>query len=38
MPDPYFGDEGGFETVLDLVEEASRGLVAEVAARLEAAP
>jgi protein-tyrosine phosphatase len=27
VPDPYFGGAAGFERVLDLVEEASRGLI-----------
>jgi len=27
IPDPYFGGEEGFEYVLDLVEEASEGLL-----------
>ncbi|MDX1467583.1 MAG: low molecular weight phosphotyrosine protein phosphatase, partial [Halomonas sp.] len=38
VPDPYYGGDDGFEEVLDLVEAASRGLVAEIASRLEAAP
>ncbi|MEQ6887632.1 low molecular weight protein-tyrosine-phosphatase [Halomonas sp. CS7] len=38
VPDPYFGDEDGFEAVLDLIEAASRGLLADIASRLEAAP
>jgi protein-tyrosine phosphatase len=32
VPDPYYGGSNGFELVLDLVEEASRGLLAELAA------
>ncbi len=32
MPDPYYGGERGFEHVLDLVEAATRGLVAELRA------
>jgi protein-tyrosine phosphatase len=28
VPDPYYGGEAGFEQVLDLVEEAARGLLA----------
>jgi protein-tyrosine phosphatase len=28
VPDPYYGGETGFEEVLDLVEAASRGLLA----------
>lgn len=27
VPDPYYGGNSGFERVLDLVEEASRGLL-----------
>jgi protein-tyrosine phosphatase len=27
VPDPYYGGPGGFETVLDLVEAACRGLL-----------
>ena len=27
IPDPYYGDEQNFEHVLDLVEEASEGLM-----------
>ena len=30
VPDPYYGGEAGFERVLDLVEEASRGLLASL--------
>lgn len=30
VPDPYYGGEGGFEHVLDLVEAASRGLLQEL--------
>jgi len=30
VPDPYFGGHNGFEEVLDLVESASRGLLAEI--------
>lgn len=28
VPDPYYGDEDGFEHVLDLVEDAAQGLIA----------
>jgi len=28
VPDPYYGGQNGFELVLDLVEEGSRGLLA----------
>ena len=38
VPDPYYGGDDGFEEVLDLVEAASRGLVAEIASRLETTP
>ena len=34
VPDPYYGGLGGFEKVLDLVEQASRGLLDEVRKRL----
>lgn len=30
VPDPYYGGNAGFERVLDLVEEAADGLVAEL--------
>lgn len=30
VPDPYYGSANGFEYVLDLVEEASRGLIEEL--------
>lgn len=30
VPDPYYGAGGGFETVLDLIEEASQGLLADM--------
>lgn len=30
VPDPYYGGAAGFEQVLDLVEAASRGLLAEL--------
>ena len=30
VPDPYYGGAGGFEAVLDLVEAASRGIVAAI--------
>lgn len=35
VPDPYFGGESGFEEVLDLIEAAAGGLIAELEARLE---
>ena len=33
VPDPYYGDEEGFEHVLDLCAAASRGLLQELYAR-----
>ena len=30
VPDPYYGGAGGFETVLDLVEDACTGLIRHV--------
>lgn len=33
VPDPYYGGAQGFEEVLDLLEEAARGLVQELLAR-----
>ena len=33
VPDPYYGGAQGFETVLDMVEAASRGLIAHIQAR-----
>ncbi len=35
VPDPYYGGTTGFERVLDLVEDASRGLLAELVASRE---
>lgn len=32
VPDPYYGGSNGFEEVLDLVEDASRGLLAHILA------
>ena len=34
VPDPYYGGERGFERVLDMVEAACRGLLAEVRAAI----
>jgi protein-tyrosine phosphatase len=34
VPDPYYGGAAGFERVLDLVEDASRGLLDTVRSRL----
>jgi len=33
VPDPYFGGDTGFETVLDLCEQASSGLLAQLQSR-----
>ncbi|WP_440995426.1 low molecular weight protein-tyrosine-phosphatase [Arhodomonas sp. SL1] len=33
VPDPYYGGHDGFEYVLDLVEEAARGLLSELRER-----
>jgi len=30
VPDPYYGGDHGFEQVLDLIEDASRGLLNEI--------
>ena len=30
VPDPYYGGRNGFEVVLDMIEEASQGLLAEL--------
>ncbi len=35
IPDPYYGGEQGFEQVLDLIEEASDGLLQFVAQKVE---
>ena len=34
VPDPYYGGDGGFETVLDMVEAACRGLLDDLRARV----
>lgn len=34
VPDPYFGGHQGFELVLDMVEEASQGLLAHLRAHI----
>lgn len=36
VPDPYYGPAGGFERVLDLAEDASRGLLAHIREQLKA--
>jgi protein-tyrosine phosphatase len=33
VPDPYYGGDRGFELVLDLIENACEGLIAELRAR-----
>jgi len=38
VPDPYYGRADGFERVLDLAEDASRGLLAHIMEQLQAAP
>ena len=30
VPDPYYGGGGGFEAVLDMIEAAARGLLADI--------
>ncbi|MEE8214913.1 MAG: low molecular weight phosphotyrosine protein phosphatase, partial [Alphaproteobacteria bacterium] len=30
VPDPYYGGDGGFEAVLDMIEAASLGLLADI--------
>jgi len=30
VPDPYYGADGGFEGVLDMIEAASQGLLADI--------
>jgi len=35
VPDPYYGGRLGFEHVLDLIEDASEGLLAEIKPRLK---
>lgn len=34
VPDPYYGEEKGFELVLDLIEDASTELLSQIKARL----
>lgn len=33
VPDPYYGASGGFESVIDMVEEAAAGLLEEIRRR-----
>jgi len=35
VPDPYYGGADGFDDVLDIVDAACRGLLAEIRARTE---
>jgi protein-tyrosine phosphatase len=37
VPDPYYGGPNGFEEVLDLVEDAARGLLNYLRQRVPAA-
>jgi protein-tyrosine phosphatase len=30
VPDPYYGGDGGFDAVLDMIEAASVGLLADI--------
>ena len=34
VPDPYYGPQSGFDTVLNMLERAAEGIVAEISARL----
>lgn len=38
VPDPYYGGGDGFETVLDLIEAASAGLLADIRTRTKGGP
>lgn len=35
VPDPYYGGPSGFDRVLDLIEDASEGLLVEIRSRLK---
>lgn len=35
VPDPYYGGERGFDVVLDMIEDASDGLLDEIRSRLK---
>lgn len=35
VPDPYYGGASGFDRVLDLIEDAAQGLLAEIRRRIE---
>jgi protein-tyrosine phosphatase len=30
VPDPYYGGDAGFERVLDMIEDAAEGLLADI--------
>lgn len=34
VPDPYFGNDNGFDRVLDMIEDAAAGLLADIRGRL----
>lgn len=36
VPDPYFGGPSGFDSVLDMIEDAAEGLLAEIRRRVDA--
>lgn len=38
VPDPYYGGEAGFDHALDLIEEAAKGLLADLMRESAAAP
>jgi protein-tyrosine phosphatase len=35
VPDPYYGGPSGFDRVLDLIEDAAEGLLADIRTRLQ---
>ena len=35
IPDPYYGDSDGFDHVLDLIEDASKGLLMHVQQKMQ---
>ena len=35
VPDPYYGGDDGFELVMDLLEDASKGLIQEIKNKLK---
>ena len=38
VPDPYYGGDAGFEQVLDLIEDACDGLLADIEQRIKGQP